>query len=78
MCFFLPIYTRNEAITLWCFCVFEACCGIYFPMISYLRGQIVEDRARASVYGMLRISLNIFVVVALSMTKEGECIKAIF
>ncbi|KAF2704291.1 DUF791-domain-containing protein [Pleomassaria siparia CBS 279.74] len=72
MCFFIPVYIREEAITLWCFCGFEACCGIYFPLISYLRGQIVEDGARASIYGMLRIPLNIFVVVALSTTKEGE------
>jgi hypothetical protein len=72
MCFWVPVYCREEAITLWCFCLFEACCGVYFPLISHLRGQIIEDGARASVYGMLRIPLNIFVVLALATTKEGE------
>lgn len=32
----------------------------------------MEDGVRARVYGMLRIPLNVFVVLALSLIKEGE------
>lgn len=74
-CFFLPAYVRDEAITLWCFCVFEVCCGLYYPAMASLKGKLVEDGARASVYGILRVPLNAFVVLALSTTKEGTRAK---
>ncbi|OAL46183.1 MFS general substrate transporter [Pyrenochaeta sp. DS3sAY3a] len=72
LCFFVPGYFRDERITLWCFCVFELCCGIYYPVMASLKGSLIEDGARASIYGILRIPLNVFVVLALSTTKEGE------
>ncbi|CAN9110717.1 unnamed protein product [Alternaria alternata] len=37
-----------------------------------LKSKLVEDGSRASIYGILRIPLNVFVVLALSTTKEGE------
>jgi hypothetical protein len=37
-----------------------------------LKSKLVDDSSRASVYGILRIPLNVFVVLALSTTKEGE------
>jgi hypothetical protein len=40
--------------------------------MASLKGKLVDDGLRASVYGMLRIPLNVFVVLALSTTKEGE------
>lgn len=39
--------------------------------MASLKGKLVDDGLRASVYGMLRIPLNVFVVLALSTTKEG-------
>jgi hypothetical protein len=72
VCFFIPGHVRDERITLWCFCVFELCCGAYYPVMASLKGKLVDDGLRASVYGMLRIPLNVFVVLALSTTKEGE------
>ncbi|KAF2008956.1 major facilitator superfamily domain-containing protein 5 [Aaosphaeria arxii CBS 175.79] len=72
LCFLLPTRIRCESVTLWCFCMFEVCCGIYYPLMGYLRGKLVDDGARASVYGFLRVPLNAFVVIALGMTKEGE------
>ncbi|KAF2641216.1 DUF791-domain-containing protein [Massarina eburnea CBS 473.64] len=71
-CFFLPAYVRDERITLWCFCIFEVCCGLYYPAMSSLKGNLIDDGARASVYTILRIPLNAFVVLALSTTREGE------
>jgi hypothetical protein len=71
LCFFLPAYVREESITLWCFCIFEVCCGVYFPAMASLRGKLIEDGSRASVYTILRVPLNAFVVLALSTTQEG-------
>jgi hypothetical protein len=71
VCFFVPGHVRDERITLWCFCIFELCCGAYYPVMASLKGKLVDDGLRASVYGMLRIPLNVFVVLALSTTKEG-------
>jgi FtsH-binding integral membrane protein len=36
------------------------------------RAMIVDDGVRAKIYGILRIPLNIFVVVALTTTTEGD------
>lgn len=45
--------------------------GMYFPSVGYLKGRFIDDGIRARVYGMLRIPLNVFVVIALSLIKEG-------
>jgi hypothetical protein len=71
LCFFLPAYVREESVTLWCFCIFEVCCGVYFPAMASLRGKLIDDGSRASVYTILRVPLNAFVVLALSTTREG-------
>lgn len=42
--------------------------------MAYQKGKIVEDGVRANVYGLMRIPLNVFVVLVLSTTKEGQCI----
>ncbi len=70
--FFIPVLWRDERVTMWCFCIFEICCGVYFPLMAYQKGKIVEDGVRANVYGLMRIPLNIFVVLVLSTTKEGK------
>jgi hypothetical protein len=67
----VPVLRKDEATTFWSFCVFEACVGMYWPSVGYLKGRIIDDEIRARVYGMLRIPLNVFVVVALSLIKEG-------
>jgi MFS transporter, MFS domain-containing protein family, molybdate-anion transporter len=71
-CFFMPAYFRDERITLWCFCLFELCCGVYYPVMGSLKGKLIDDGMRASIYGILRVPLNVFVVLALSTTKEGK------
>lgn len=66
------VLIRTETLTFWAFCFFEACTGIYFPAMGAQRAMIVDDGVRAKIYGILRIPLNIFVVVALTTTKEGD------
>lgn len=36
------------------------------------KGRIVDDGVRANIYGLLRIPLNVFVVMALTTTVEGD------
>jgi len=71
-CFLIPTLVRNEAVTFWCFCVFEMCCGVYFPTMGNLKEKLVADGVRAKVYGVLRVPLNVFVVVGLVFTKDGK------
>ena len=68
----LTVLFKKEAITFWCFCIFEACIGIYYPSIGAQKACIVDDGVRAKIYGILRIPLNIFVVIALTTTVEGD------
>ncbi|KAI9702840.1 MAG: hypothetical protein M1836_008054 [Candelina mexicana] len=72
----VSVMYRDERLVFWSFCCFEACVGMYFPSVGYLKGRIIEDGIRARVYGMLRIPLNILVVVALSLIKEGPEYRA--
>ncbi|KAF4632854.1 hypothetical protein G7Y89_g5258 [Cudoniella acicularis] len=71
----VTIVLKSEVLTFWSFCVFELCVGMYWPSVGYLKGRFVEDGVRARIYGMLRIPLNVFVVVALSFIKEGEAYR---
>ncbi|EFQ33535.1 major facilitator superfamily transporter [Colletotrichum graminicola M1.001] len=66
---------RAEQVTFWLFCLFEACVGLYFPSMGYLKGKVVDDGVRAQVYGVLRIPLNVFVVVSLMFSSEGQAGK---
>ena len=74
----MPVLIHDESITFYAFCIFEVCCGVYFPSIAGLREKVVEDGVRARVYGLLRIPLNVFVVVGLMVTKDGECAFFLF
>ncbi|CZR51912.1 probable major facilitator superfamily domain-containing protein 5 [Phialocephala subalpina] len=68
----IPVLTKSESLTFWSFCVFEACVGMYWPSVGFLKGRVIEDGVRARIYGMLRIPLNVFVVAALGLVEEGE------
>ncbi|KAF6807222.1 major facilitator superfamily transporter [Colletotrichum sojae] len=69
---------RREQVTFWLFCLFEACVGLYFPSMGYLKGKVVDDGIRAQVYGVLRIPLNLFVVLSLMITGDGEAYGNVF
>lgn len=45
---------------------------MYWPSVGFLKGRVIEDGVRARIYGLLRIPLNVFVVAALGLVKEGE------
>ncbi|KAJ3813254.1 hypothetical protein F5876DRAFT_87178 [Lentinula aff. lateritia] len=59
------VSSRNEKIRFWCFCVFEACVGIYYPVQGMLRGTLIPNEHRATLSSLFRVPLNVFVVVSL-------------
>merc|ERR1712187_139178 len=49
------------------FLVFEACVGLYFPMIGTLKGDIVPEDMRSTIYNIYRFPLNVAVLLPLLM-----------
>jgi MFS transporter, MFS domain-containing protein family, molybdate-anion transporter len=76
--FFNLVRPKSEQLTFWLFCLFEACVGMYWPCMGYLKGKIVDDGVRAQVYGILRIPLNVFVVVSLLLTGDSNAYGKVF
>ncbi|EMD00582.1 hypothetical protein BAUCODRAFT_144233 [Baudoinia panamericana UAMH 10762] len=68
----LPVLAKSEACVFWSFALFEVCVGLYYPTMSRLKSEVVEEASRGRVYGVMRIPLNLFVVIALGLIKEGE------
>ncbi|OCH86467.1 DUF791-domain-containing protein [Obba rivulosa] len=63
--FAISIYSENEHVRFWAFCVFEACVGMYYPVQGMLRGTLISDEHRATISSLFRVPLNVFVVVSL-------------
>merc|ERR550514_1448869 len=47
------------------FLVFEACVGLYFPMMGTLKGDIVPEDMRSTIYNIYRLPLNVIVLMPL-------------
>ncbi|KAM0333478.1 hypothetical protein ACHAQA_002140 [Verticillium albo-atrum] len=71
-CLSAAVLLENERVLFWTLCVVELCIGAYFPSMSYLKSEVVEDGVRGRVYSILRLPLNLFVVVAHSLDEEGD------
>lgn len=78
LCFLMSARPRSEQSTFWVFCLFEAAVGMYWPCMGYLKGRLIDDGVRAQVYGMLRVPLNVFVVVSLLFTGDGNAFESVF
>ncbi len=78
VCFFLLAQPKSEQLTFWIFCVFEATVGMYWPCMGYLKGRLIDDGIRAQVYSILRIPLNLFVVLSLLVTGDGDAYGLVF
>lgn len=63
----------GEATCFYSFLVFEVSNGVYVPSVAYLRGLVVDEKSRAGLYGLMKIPLFIFVILALGITAEGSC-----
>ncbi|KAH8887529.1 DUF791-domain-containing protein [Thozetella sp. PMI_491] len=78
LCFFLLVRPNSEQPTFWIFCLFEATVGMYWPCMGYLKGRLIEDGIRAQVYSILRVPLNLFVVLSLLVTGDGDAFGMVF
>ncbi|KAI8628435.1 DUF791-domain-containing protein [Xylariaceae sp. FL1651] len=77
-CFIKLTGPKTEDTAFWLFCLFEACVGMYGACIGYLKGRLIEDEGRTKIYGVMRIPLNIFVVVALWMARDSDNFGKVF
>lgn len=60
------LYTTYSEMTIFLgFLAFEACVGAYFPCISTVKSAVVPEEARAGVYNVYRVPLNLCVVLLL-------------
>jgi MFS transporter, MFS domain-containing protein family, molybdate-anion transporter len=60
-------------IPLYCaFIIFEVANGMYGPSMAYIRGLVVDSKSRAGIYGLMKIPLFVFVIIALGIAEEGE------
>ncbi|KAL7795873.1 DUF791 domain-containing protein [Trichoderma ceciliae] len=62
----------HEHLLFWAFCVIEGCVGAYFPKMALIKSDAVDDSVRGGVYSALRLPLNIFVVVAHGLDRDGD------
>ncbi|SPO06823.1 related to major facilitator superfamily domain-containing protein 5 [Cephalotrichum gorgonifer] len=69
------VLVKQELVRFWALCVFEACLGMYFPSMAYLKGNVIGDEHRGRIYGFMRLPLNVFVVSALGSVKEGDAFR---
>lgn len=69
-CHATVLLTESVSLRLLAFFVFEMCVGLYFPMMGTMKGQIVPESKRATIYNLYRLPLNIIVVLTL-MLKLG-------
>lgn len=66
----VPSITNSPAILLVSFMIFEACVGIYWPVIGTLKGIYVPEAQRSAIYNVFRVPLNAIVLVVLLFLSE--------
>jgi MFS family permease len=66
----VPSLTNSPTILLIAFMVFEACVGVYWPVIGTLKGIYVPEAQRSAIYNVFRVPLNAIVLVVLLFLSE--------
>jgi len=66
----VPALTSDVTLRFGSFLVFELCVGLYFPMMGTMKGNIVPEESRATIYNLYRLPLNIIVVGTLVAKAE--------
>lgn len=61
------LLTDSVSFRLLAFFIFEMAVGLYFPMMGTMKGQIVPESKRATIYNLYRLPLNVIVVLTLTM-----------
>lgn len=65
LCLVVPCLTTDQHLLFAAFLAFEVCCGVWFPTIGTLRGQVIPESARAALMNFFRVPLNFLVCVVL-------------
>jgi hypothetical protein len=63
--FSIVLLTENVYLCLFCFCVFEGACGVYFPAMGMLKAEYIPDSTRSTIMNLARVPLNFIVCVTL-------------
>merc|ERR1719281_495939 len=61
----MVVLSSDVTIRFLAFLVFEACVGLYFPLIGALKGDIVPEDMRSTIYNIYRFPLNVIVLLPL-------------
>jgi hypothetical protein len=64
-CLSVPCFTSDQRVLFGAFLAFEICCGVWFPTIGTLRGQVIPESARAALMNFFRVPLNFLVCIVL-------------
>ncbi|KAI1346984.1 hypothetical protein F5Y01DRAFT_296603 [Xylaria sp. FL0043] len=78
LCFVKLANVKTEAGAFGLFCLLEACVGLFAPCIGYLKGTLIDDDNRATVYSMMRIPFNCLAIVSLLTAKDNNNIGGVF
>merc|ERR1711934_614434 len=64
-CHLTVFLVENVQIRFVAFLIFEACVGVYFPIMGTLKGDIVPEDMRSTIYNIYRLPLNVAVLLPL-------------
>lgn len=62
-----PVFTTNKHLIMFAFCLFEVCCGIFWPTAGSLRERFIPNDHRATISNIFRVPLNLIVMLSLSL-----------
>jgi MFS family permease len=62
----IPAFIQVHTVRMFCFCVFEICCGMFWPSLGLMRSRYVPEEVRATVMNFFRVPLNCIVVIVLA------------
>lgn len=65
---FCFLFDESTSFLYLSFVVFELACGIYYPAVASLRGEILPEEHRGGIMGWFRVPLNILIVFLLFAT----------
>lgn len=68
-CFLLAFLFESPSMLFVAFVGFEVACGVYYPAIGSLRGEIIPESDRAAIMGWFRVPINVFVITCLFATR---------
>jgi len=66
-CHLTVLLFQDVTIRFLAFLAFEGCVGLYFPVIGTLKGDIVPENMRSTIYNIYRLPLNVIVLMPLLM-----------